>query len=156
MANLVPSGVDLTTGQRRPLDSSDALTDTSGNLLIRNSVRILANPTITTSNAGNTTLYIVPTGKTVFVSEILVAVESSTDIDTSATISVGATTSDDIVSSIQLLGLTQTGRYYSLDVSDQSAIATAGDSIIFYITSAATGAGSPAQTATVYLLGIET
>lgn len=155
MANLVPSGVDLTTGQIRPLSASDVLADTAGNPLVKNSVRVLSSPTVALSSAGNTTLYIVPANKTVFITEIILAVNTATNIDTPATVSVGVNTSSDVVAPIALTALTQTGSYYSLDVSDNTEIATALSNITLSVTSAATGAGSPSQTATAYLLGIQ-
>lgn len=155
MANIVPNGVDLSTGQRRPLTNNDVLTDTSGEPVTKDSVRVLSSVPVSLSSAGDTALYIVPSGKTVFVSEVIVAADTSTDIDTAATVSVGVTTNTDIVAAQQLVGLTATSRYYSLDVSATAESASATETISMNVATAATGAGSPSQTSTVYLLGIE-
>jgi len=154
MTDLIPVGVDATTGQSRQLVSADTLIDSSGNAVLDNSNQILSSTTVDMAAPGNTTMYIVPTGKTVYITEILVVVATSTNVTNPAIITVGATASDDVVNTTTLVNLINTGKYYSLDISALAQVASAGDSIKFYITTAVTGTG-PAQTTTVHLLGIQ-
>ena len=120
------------------------------------SYRLAVQTGIDMTAIGTTNLVTVPSGETYHITGAIVECESATDIDTEASAGIGvAAGEDDVFNSVPIVGLTVAGKIYRfLDL--QGIVVSASSTIKFGVDIGATGVGSPAQLATVHLLGYKT
>jgi len=151
--SLISYGIN-SLGQIQSLATNDAFIDTSSIPVIEATVHLLSNTLgIDSKVVGATTLYTVPAGKQVLVTEVIVKVVTSAAITTSAFAGVGiAAGEDDIIISQALINLIDVDKSYGLDVYGLAAIGNAGDVIKLGVDTAAVGTS---QTLDVCLIGLE-
>jgi hypothetical protein len=140
MADLIISGVDSSTGQRKTVSSGDTVVDSSGNLILAGGVELLGTVSgINAKSTGTTDLYTVPTDTTVVVTEVIFRVMAADTVTAAPTLGVGiASGEDDIASPQGLTGISAVGDTFTLDVSAKSVQGNAADVIRVGIDTAAT------------------
>lgn len=116
-----------------------------------NSPQVLSTTTgINAKTAASTTLYTVPTGRTLVVTDCIVRVTAASSITAGPSASITASTSGTIFASSAMTGLTATPQLFAYPTSGISVTASAGETIAFVV---GTGATGTSQTVAVDLIG---
>jgi len=140
MAELIPGGLDATSGQYRYAKSGDVFVDDSGDLALAGGVEILSiTAGVDATSTGVTNLYTVPSGIQVIITHVAYRVTAAASVTVAPDIGVGiAAGEDDIIFPEALTGISAVGDVF-ISVNDgKSVFGDSSDAIDMGIDVAAT------------------